>query len=213
MSMDISSTIEVDSSQLNADDLIGSPRTVTITGVNKGAADQPVNIELAEFPGRAYRPCKSMRRVLVLAWGSDASAYVGRRLTLFNDPSVKWAGQSVGGIRIAAMSHIQSRITVSLTVTRGKRSPFTVDPLPDEAPEIARTDEAEWPGAITKPQLQKLSMLRQRDGYADTDEGRADWFRMVQTTIGRLISTNKDLTKAEGSVLIDVLETTEATDE
>jgi hypothetical protein len=213
MSMDISSTIEVDSSQLNADDLIGSPRTVTITGVNKGAADQPVNIELAEFPGRAYRPCKSMRRVLVLAWGSDASAYVGRRLTLFNDPSVKWAGQSVGGIRIAAMSHIQSRITVSLTVTRGKRSPFTVDPLPDEAPEIARTDEAEWPGAITKPQLQKLSMLRQRDGYADTDEGRADWFRMVQTTIGRLISTNKDLTKAEGSVLIDVLDNTEATDE
>jgi hypothetical protein len=213
MSMDISNTIEVDSSQLNADDLIGSPRTVTITGVNKGAADQPVNIELAEFPGRAYRPCKSMRRVLVLAWGSDASAYVGRRLTLFNDPSVKWGGQSVGGIRIAAMSHIQSRITVSLTVSRGKRSPFTVDPLPDEAPEIARTDEAEWPGAITKPQLQKLSMLRQRDGYADTDEGRADWFRMVQTTIGRLISTNKDLTKAEGSVLIDVLDNTEATDE
>ena len=206
MSMDISSTIEADSSQVNADDLIGSPRTVTITGVNKGAADQPVNIELAEFPGRAYRPCKSMRRVLVLAWGSDASAYVGRRLTLFNDPSVKWGGQSVGGIRIAAMSHIQSRITVSLTVTRGKRSPFTVDPLPDEP---APQDD----GAITKPQLQKLSILRQKESYPDTDEGRADWFQWVNVNIGRLVGSNKDLTKAEASVLIDVLETTEATDE
>jgi hypothetical protein len=206
MSMDISSTIEADSTQVNADDLIGSPRTVTITGVNKGAADQPVNIELAEFPGRAYRPCKSMRRVLVLAWGSDASAYVGRRLTLFNDPSVKWGGQSVGGIRIAAMSHIQSRITVSLTVTRGKRSPFTVDPLPDE-PAPQDTD------SVTKAQLQKLSILRQKESYPDTDEGRADWFQWVNVNIGRLVGSNKDLTKAEASVLIDVLENTEATDE
>jgi hypothetical protein len=202
MSMDISSTIEADSTQVNADDLIGAPRTVTITGVNKGAADQPVNIELAEFPGRSYRPCKSMRRVLVLAWGSDASAYVGRRLTLFNDPSVKWGGQSVGGIRIASMSHIQSRITVSLTMSRGKRLPFTVDPLPTE-PATQDND------IVTKAQLQKLSILRQKENYADTDGGRADWFQWVNVNIGRLVGSNKDLTKAEASVLIDVLENTE----
>lgn len=59
---------------------------------------------------------------------------------------------------------------------------------------------------ITKPQLQKLSILRQKEGYADTDEGRTDWFRWVETNIGRRVATNKDLTKAEGSVLIDVLD-------
>lgn len=132
--MDMSTTIEADSSQVNADDLTGSPRTVTITGVSKGTAEQPVNFDLAELPGKAYRPCKSMRRVLVLAWGSDAAQYVGRRLTLFNDPSVKWGGQSVGGVRIKAMSHIEKRLTVALTESRGKRTPFVVEPLPDEKP-------------------------------------------------------------------------------
>lgn len=205
MTMDISATVEADSTQVNADDLVASPRTVTITGVSKGAPDQPVNIELAEFPGRAYRPCKSMRRVLIVAWGADASKYVGRRLTLYNDPTVKWGGQSVGGIRIKAMSHIDSRITVALTVTRGKRSPFTVEPLRDDAPQAPAPDSDDL--GVTKAQLQKLSILRQRDGYPDTDEGRADWFQMVEVNIGRHVGSNKELSKDEASVLIDVLET------
>lgn len=65
---------------------------------------------------------------------------------------------------------------------------------------------------ITKPQLQKLSILRQREGYADTDDGRADWFQWVNVNIGRLVGSNKDLTKAEASVLIDVLESAQAQD-
>lgn len=133
--MDISNTIEADSTQINADDL-AEPRTVTITGVSKGTADQPVNIELSEFPGRAYRPCKSMRRVLVAAWGPDAQKYAGRRMTLFNDPSVRWGGQPVGGVRIKAMSHIDGRLTLALTVTRGRRVPFVVEPLPDGPPAV-----------------------------------------------------------------------------
>lgn len=132
--MDITKTIEADSTQVNADELTTTPIVVTITGVNKGTADQPVNIELAEFPGKAYRPCKSMRRVLVRAWGPDASKYIGRRLAIFNDTTVKWGGQAVGGVRIKAMSHIDSRITMALTETRGQRKPYTVDPLPDEPP-------------------------------------------------------------------------------
>ena len=129
--MDISRTIEADSSQVNADDLTAEPRVVTITAVTKGTADQPVNIELAEFPGRAYRPCKSMRRVIVHAWGPDASTYIGRKLAIYNDREVRWGGQAVGGVRIKAMSHIDKPVTVALTVTRGKRAPFTVEPLPE----------------------------------------------------------------------------------
>lgn len=133
--MDITETLAPKSDQLNADDLIGGDRTVTITDVTRGDADQPVNIVTAEFgDGRPYKPCKSMRRVLVTAWGPDASVYVGRRLVLYRDDRVRFGGQDVGGIRIRAMSHIDRKLQVALTVTRGKRAPFTVDPLPDETP-------------------------------------------------------------------------------
>jgi hypothetical protein len=64
---------------------------------------------------------------------------------------------------------------------------------------------------VTKPQLQKLSILRQRERYADDDDGRTDWFRWVESNIARLVGSNKELTKAEASVLIDVLEAVEAT--
>lgn len=84
------------------------------------------------------------------------------------------------------------------------------DPLGDETPAAPPPSADE---AITKPQLQKLSILRQREGYADTDDGRADWFAWVQVNIGRLVGSNKDLTKAEASVLIDVLESAQSQDE
>lgn len=142
--MDLTSTIEADSTQVNADDLTGGDRTVTITGVKKGTADQPVDIELAEFPGRVYRPCKSMRRVLVAAWGADAGTYIGRRVTLYNDPTVRWGGQTVGGIRIRALSHIDQRMTLALTVTRGRRAPFTIEPLPDAPAAITAADAADF---------------------------------------------------------------------
>jgi hypothetical protein len=130
--MDISDTIVANSEQINADDLLGGPVTATITGVEKGTADQPVFIHLAEFPGRTFRPAKSVRRVLVAGWGAEASAYVGRRLTIYNDQTVKWAGQEIGGVRVSALSHIDKPMTVALTVSRGKRTPITIQPLPTD---------------------------------------------------------------------------------
>ncbi len=67
--MDLTRSIEPNSSQVNADDLIASDRTVTITGVEEGSAEQPVFVHLQEIPDRTWRPSKSMRRVLVAAWG------------------------------------------------------------------------------------------------------------------------------------------------
>lgn len=130
--MDLSDSIQANSEQVNAEDLLAGPVTAEITGVEKGTAEQPVFIHLDRFPGRTFRPAKSVRRILVAVWGSDSSVYVGRKLTIFNDPTVKWAGQAVGGVRVSHMSHITQPVTVALTVSRGKRAPFTVEPL--EAP-------------------------------------------------------------------------------
>lgn len=135
-SLDLSTTIAANSDQLGAEDFLAGPRLVTIDRVTKGTADQPVNIHLTEFPGRPFRPCKSMRRVLVAAWGKEAATYTGRRLMLFNDPSVRFGGSTVGGVRISAMSDISSRLTLALTVTRGKKAPYQVEPLPDLPPAI-----------------------------------------------------------------------------
>ena len=141
--MDISDTIIPRSDQINAEDLLAGPQTFTIEKVTKGSIEQPINIHLAELPGRPWRPSKSMRRVLVNAWGKEAAVYAGRRLTLYRDPEVRFGGEAVGGIKVAALSDIPERLSVALTVTRGKRAPHTVDPLPDATPEPTAEQVAE----------------------------------------------------------------------
>lgn len=127
--MDITKSVEPKSDQQNYDDYITGPKTVTVTEVKNGTAEQPVEVHLAEFPGRPYKPSKSMRRVLIAGWGSEAGKWAGRSLTLYGDPTVRFGKSEVGGIKIAAMSHIPSAVRVNLTVSRGKREPFVVEPL------------------------------------------------------------------------------------
>lgn len=127
--MNLESTIIPKSDQLNADDLISGPRTITITGVKAGSAEQPVMINYQGDDGHPYKPGKSMRRVLVAMWGGNGAAYVGRSLTLYRDPDVKFGGMDTGGIRISHASNIDAPFRIALTVTRGKRAPFTVQPI------------------------------------------------------------------------------------
>jgi hypothetical protein len=127
---DMSRTIIPKSDQLNADDLLTGPITIKVTDVTiRGGQEQPVSIHYEGDNGKPYKACKSMCRVMVAAWGADASKYVGRSMTLYCDPKVKWAGMEVGGIRISHMSDIDSTMTMALTVTRANKKPFTVKPL------------------------------------------------------------------------------------
>jgi hypothetical protein len=155
--LDISKTIQANSEQVNADDL-ASPITVTITNVEKGTADQPVFVHLAEFPGRTFRPAKTVRRLLVAAWGTNAADYVGRRLTIYNDRTVKWAGQEIGGVRVSHMSGLDKPLSVQLSVSRGKRAPHVVQPLPDAPPaeDRAKTAINAITNAPSIPELDKL---------------------------------------------------------
>ena len=95
--MDLSDSIAPRSDQWNADDLIAGPVTVTIADAKPGAAEQPVDILLVETPKRAYRPSKSMRRVIVAAWGKQSTVYAGRSLTLYRNPDITFGGEKVGG--------------------------------------------------------------------------------------------------------------------
>lgn len=130
--MDLTRSLAPRSDQVNADDLVAGPQTFTIREVVGGKAEQPFDFLLVETD-RAYRPAVTMRRLIAAAWGTNGDDYVGRRLTLYRDPDVRFGKDVVGGIRISHMSHIDKRIEVKLQVTRGKRGTFIVDPLP-EAP-------------------------------------------------------------------------------
>ncbi|HRE42767.1 MAG TPA: hypothetical protein PKY87_02225 [Terricaulis sp.] len=128
---DLSKTIAPKSDQLNADDLIAGPVTIKITRVaaSPNTADQPISIYFEGDDGKPYKPCKSMRRVLVHVWGSNGNAYAGRHMTLYRDPAVVFGGIQVGGIRISHMSDIDQAVTMALTATRASRKPYTVKPL------------------------------------------------------------------------------------
>jgi hypothetical protein len=161
--VDLTETIAPKSDQINAEDLLTGPRTFTVEKVTAGSAEQPVNVHLVELPGRPYRPSKSMRRVMVTAWGKEAANYTGRRLTLYRDPDVTFGKDKVGGIKISHLSHLDAPLSIALTVTRGRRAPHVVQPLPDApTPEqIASSDQdslREWWGQY--PSLRTLIEAR-----------------------------------------------------
>lgn len=138
---DMSSAIVPKSDQINADDLIGRTMNITIREVQiKGGQEQPVAMR---FDGstKVYRPCKSMCRVMVAAWGPDARQYIGRSMTLYRDPTIKWGSLEVGGIRISHMSHLERAMTMALTATKGSRKPFVVKPLENAPKQPERTTE------------------------------------------------------------------------
>lgn len=189
---DISSTIVPKSDQLNADDLMTGPRTVTVERVASGSDEQPVNVHLVEFPGRPFRPSKTVRRIMVAAWGKEAANYAGRRMTLYRDPTVKFGGSDVGGIRVSHLSHIDKRIVLSLTVTRGKRAAYIVEPLPD-----AQTN------LITAEQLKRLWPLLSDNGLTQPDEALA-WLSDV---LEREVKSTKDIHADEVDRVFAELET------
>jgi len=127
---DLRPTIIPKSDQLNSEQLLGGPMTVTVTEVRLGSGeDQPVVVHYQNEGGRPFKPCKTMRKVLIHAWGADGRQWVGRSMTLYNDPSVKFGGEDVGGIRISHMTDIERDIKVSLTSTRGKKAKYEIKRL------------------------------------------------------------------------------------
>lgn len=135
----IAKTIVPKSDQINADDLITGPIVVTVIDVRQGEFEQPV-VLVIDGDRQPYKPCKTMRRLLVSLWGERASDWIGKQLELYADPNVKWGGVAVGGIRISAVSGIDQPHTVMLTVTRGKREAVTIKPLQTSAPKLTIAD-------------------------------------------------------------------------
>ena len=160
--MDLTKALAPKSDQLDFTDLDGSgPQVFTITAVSENGGElsdqQPVNIQLAEFP-RVWRPSKGMLRVLADNWGKDVKVWVGRQVELYGDPNVYFGKEKRGGTRISRLSHIDSPHTTLINPRGGKGAYFTVKPLPAAAP-LSPIDalKAEWRTA--NPERQKAIEL------------------------------------------------------
>jgi len=153
----IAKSIVPKSDQLNAEDLLSGPITITVTDVKQGTAEQPIAI-LIDGGRQPYKPCKTMRKVLVYCWSDQAANWIGKRMTLYADPDVMWAGVKVGGIRISHLSGIESQVMLMLSETKGKRKPITVTPLLDVAPVASAIDFTKLiEAATTLDELDKLA--------------------------------------------------------
>lgn len=135
--VDMAQFVEAKSDQLNADDLIGGPRTVTITRVTGNDGDQPVSIFYQGDNGKPFKPCKTIRRVLLGVWGRHAQEYVGRSMTLYRDDNVTFGGLNVGGIRISHMSNIDQKTLVVVNKSKGKKVGMEVLPLAAQIDKVA----------------------------------------------------------------------------
>jgi hypothetical protein len=167
---DMRSAIIPKSDQMNADDLIGGSRTITITKVEIKPGEQPISIFYGGDGGKPYKCCKSMARVMVSCWGADANAYTGRSMTLYRDPGVKWGGMAVGGIRISHMSHIDNAQTMALTETKGNKKPFTVKPLAVEK-------------KIAPPKRPAPQSLLENSGTRAPDPSLATWMQWLDADL------------------------------
>ena len=167
---DLSKTIIPKSDQLNADDLIVGSKILKITGVKVIGGDQPVAIHYENDEGKPWKPCKSMRRILIKAWGTDGDNYKGREVEVINDETVKWAGKEVGGIRISAMSHIDAPLKVMITITRGKKEPYLVKVIEskNKANDVElKGIEEEFLSAKDDAELKKISNEIKANNYDD----------------------------------------------
>jgi hypothetical protein len=149
---DLSDTIEAKSDQLNADDLAGSTKTIVVTGVVRYSekGEQCFYLDYQGGTGRPFKPCKSVRRVIMCGWGKDGSQWIGRSMTLYCDSSVIYAGKEVGGIRVSHMSDIPKRITIKLTEKRGSKKEVFVEILEP-------TEKPAWPDDAFAAKFESIS--------------------------------------------------------
>lgn len=175
--IDMTGTIVPKSDQLNADDLIGGPRTIQIKRVTASpdSPEQPVAVYFEGDNGKPYKPCKSMRRVMVQAWGPDASQYVGRSMTLYRDEKVEFGGKQVGGLRISHMSDLRGEMTFALTVTKARRAPYTVKPLAG-APRRADPPKLDARAAQIAAGEESLAVSRAKAAAAKGTDAFRAWF-------------------------------------
>jgi len=174
-------TAEPRSDQINYEDFVGGSRVFTVAGVRVGTAEQKYDIGL-EGEQRVWRPPLTVLRTLIACWGDDAEVWQGRQVELYGDPTIRFGKDAVGGIRIAALSHLDEPKTVTVTVARGKRTKITVQPLPVQ-------ESTDWQALITGAGTDRDALLQLH--------GQATQQNAPQDVVQAIIAAGQQATQPE----------------
>jgi hypothetical protein len=187
----------VKTDQINADDLISRSVTVQL-GPCREYKDEKggARLEFRTSAGKFWRPPPTIVRILEALWGDNPQDCVGRWVELFRDPDVRCPDGTIGGgVRIAAMSHIDRPAKVAVTIARGKKKMITVGVLkpptekaPTAAPDLATVlsgagltlaDLDAWRAAQNKPPTADLNDAQraQLAGWLMADPARLEALR------------------------------------
>lgn len=133
---DVSFAAQAKSDQLNAVDIMGVEPVITIRDVKVMQGNQqPVWVYFNGDNNRPWKVSKGMIRILIAGWGKDSDNWIGKSVQIYCDPSVKYAGKEVGGIRIKAMSDISANgIKCTIALNKQNREPYHVKFLSMERP-------------------------------------------------------------------------------
>ena len=155
----VSEAMQAKSNQLNYDDIGNGEKIIFITNVVVKSADQPVAIYFLGCNNKPFMPSKGMIRLISCAYSEESDNWIGKSIKLYGDPTVRWAGAEIGGIRIRAFSHIEKTgISAFVALSRGKRRKTVIDYL-----EVLPTeDEAKWVSAI-KANSEVINQLTDAD--------------------------------------------------
>jgi hypothetical protein len=182
--VDIRAATKPKSDQLNYENFIAGPQTFTVSRVTPGDRDHPVFVHMVECPATPYKPSKGMLKCIAApdGWGDKSSKWVGKKITLYGDPTVIYGGVEVGGIKVGALADIESDYETLISARRGVRKPHlikrlvevTAKPLPPYPAEQFATNLPAWRAAIADNKLtadQVISKAEQKGKL--TDEQKA----------------------------------------
>ncbi len=191
--MNIREFVKIKSDRLNYEDFIMGPKEFTIARLGK-KVDQGTPRLLIFFEGyesTPYWPSLGMRKCLSNpdGWGeAPFSEWIGRRMTLFGEPTVVYAGKEMGGIQISHISHIKSEYTTKITLRRGLRIDFTIEPLATTSKQSATP--AAYPADQFAAQLEKMR------GSIASGKSTADKIVAYCLTIGTLTAEQEAAIRA-----------------
>jgi hypothetical protein len=192
MSVDLRASVVPKSDQLNYEDVQSTVITAVVTAVTSGSKEQPVNVHLAGYDGRPYKPSKTMRRLIIAGWGDRADDWIGKTICIKGDPSIRFGGVAIGGIRVVALSDIDSPFSLMLATSRGKRSEYRIDKL-----EVKKLAE--------KPKRSSGDILKAFTEWASKEENPDQIFQKLQAAKKSMNAEDSTIADDVAKIRIDEL--------
>jgi hypothetical protein len=156
--------------------------------------DQPVSIYFEGDNNKPFKPCKTIRRVLLAVWGKFATDYVGRSMTIYRDDSVTFGGLNTGGIRISHMSHIDKETVVVVMKTKGKKAGITIKPL---VMEQAPTPDHEKFAATTIAAIHRAPDIEKLESFIQSRSAKLDAMADVRPDLAAQVGDALTARRAE----------------